>query len=111
MAQYQHFVNACNSWSADEAKNNWAAYWNSMATVTVNADGSLAGTNDGTVNNAHPINVPAASPLLISANQLTNGLNLLITLASVATWTSGVITAPNQNPVLTAAALAPNTLG
>jgi hypothetical protein len=60
-------------------KNGAQNGWKAMATAAYNNDGSI-GTADGTPNNAHPITV---SNLDMSANDIINALNDMITLCSV----------------------------
>lgn len=98
----QQFEQLSNSVDAYMKAYNQAVYdsqWQAMATVNVNADGSPAGTNDGTPNNAHPINLPTVSPLLVSRNNLINGVAMLQQFQTFMTQAGGTITMPAQSNV------------
>ena len=99
--QAEQLNNAIVAWLTDYNQNIWDTYWAQMATVTVEADGSLAGSNDTTPNNAHPINVPAATPLLIARNNLITLKTAIGTLATVFTQAGGAVPMPTQTIVQT----------
>lgn len=101
---------AMRAWLQDNANNNYDSLWITMPTAVINADGSIAGSNDGSPNGAHPINVPANAPLLMKRNDLVNGVDLLAKFRGFTTWTTGTIATPIQAPLITAALLAPNTI-
>ena len=110
-AQAEILNNAIAAWLLDYNQNIWDTYWAAMATVTVQADGSLATTNDSTVNNTHPINVPSATPLLISRNALITLKTAVGVLATAFSQAAGTVAMPNQSIVQSCALAAPNTLG
>ncbi len=110
-SQATTLLNGIVAWEADYAVNNWANYWTNMATVTVNADGSLATTNDSTPNTAHPINVPSVSPLLVSETTLVNLKTALATLQTAFIQAGGTVTLTAQAVATSCAQASPNTLG
>lgn len=110
-AQATTLLNGIVAWQADYSVNNWANYWANMATVTVNADGSLASSNDATPNTAHPINVPTVGPLLVAETVLVNLKSALTTLQTAFTQAGGTVTLTAQSVATSCAQASPNTLG
>jgi hypothetical protein len=109
-SQAIQLYNNATAYLADYNQNNWANYWQNMATVVINSDGSVASTNDSTPNTAHPINVPTGSPLLLSEGSLVNAKVFIAQFVTFMTQSSGTITMPAQNNLTSAAVVAPNTL-
>lgn len=110
-AQVIHLGNAIDSWLKDYNQNIWDTYWNAMPTAAISTDGTIAGSNDVSPNAAHPINVPVATPLLMSRNQLITAKTAVSTLQTLFAQAGGTLTVPNQAIVQTCALIAPNTIG
>jgi hypothetical protein len=101
MQQFVSLNQAVTTFMADYNQNNWDTYWQQMATVAVNADGS-PGAADGTVNTAHPINLPAGAPILVSRSALINGVSMLQLFQTFMSQAAGTITMPAQANAKTA---------
>jgi len=96
MGAFESLSNQTDQYIKDYNQTNPDALWQHMATVTVGADGSPAGTNDGTPNNANPINLPAGVPILVSRNALINGITMLLKFQTFMAQAGGTLTLSGQ---------------
>ena len=108
MSAYVNLMSQINSWMTDYNQNNWDTYWQHMATVSINTDGSRAASNDGSPTNTNPLTLPVGSPILFTRNSLITAKALATTLQTLYSQAGGTLTVPNQAPQVTAAILAPN---
>lgn len=76
MSQLKGLHDAVNAFLTTYNNNSYDTTWQALPTTTFNADGTV-GTADGSPNNAHPISVPASSPLLVARNDLLTGVGCL----------------------------------
>lgn len=76
MLQMAQLHDAVNAFLVKNANVTYDSVWSTLPTAVFNADGTV-GTQDGTVNTAHPINVPAGTPILVSRNDLLTALGIL----------------------------------
>lgn len=93
MAQLSATHDAVNAFLTANTNNTYDGQWIAFPTITVNADGTL-GTPDGTLNNAHPINVPAGNPLLVARNDLLTATGILVNFQN---FMNGVAVATQGN--------------
>lgn len=76
MLQMAQLHDSVNAFLVKNANNTYDGQWATLPTAVFNADGTV-GTTDGTVNNAHPINVPTGAPLLVTRNDLLTAVGCL----------------------------------
>ncbi len=70
-----------NAFLVQNTNRSYDTTWQSLPTVAFNADGTTT-TQDGSVNTAHPINVPAGSPLLVARDDLLTSVGCLTNFQS-----------------------------
>lgn len=96
MLQLKVAHDAVNAFLTTYNDNSYDTTWQSLPTVTVNADGTVAQSNDATPNNAHPINVPASAPILVARNDLLTSVGCLQNFQSY--MTGAAITTQANTP-------------
>lgn len=94
MLQLKNAHDAVNAFMTTYNDNTYDTYWAQFPTVTINPDGTMAGSNDGAPNTAHPINVPAGTPLLVARNDLITAIGCITNFQSFMT---GVAVATQAN--------------
>jgi hypothetical protein len=101
MAGFESLSNQVTVYLANYERLNYVALWEAMATIGLRPDGA-PGQPDASPNPAHPINLPAEAPILLSVNDLNNGLRMLENYAKW--WTqTGQLALPSQPNNQTAA--------
>jgi hypothetical protein len=101
MAGFESLSNQVTVFLANYERLNYVALWEQMATIGLRPDGS-PGQVDPSPNPANPINLPPENPILISVNDLNNGLRML---ENYAKWwvQTGQLALPEQPNNQTAA--------
>jgi hypothetical protein len=84
MQQLRSIHDAVNAFMATNTNNSYDTTWVAFPTTVFASDGTV-GTADGTPNNAHPISVPVATPLLVSRNDLLTAVGCLTNFQSFMT--------------------------
>lgn len=102
MGAFESLSNQVDAFMKSYAQNNPDARWQAMATVSIGNDGSPAQTNDGTPNNANPINLPAGAPILVSRSALINAVTLLQKYQTFMSQAGGTMTLSAQANTATA---------
>lgn len=81
MLRLQQLHDDVNAFLVTNTNQSYDTTWQALPTVAFNTDGTTA-TQDGSANNAHPINVPSGSPLLIARNDLLTSVGCLTNFQS-----------------------------
>jgi len=102
MGGFESLSNQVDQFMKDYNQTNPDGLWQHMATVTLGTDGAPAQTNDGTPNNANPINLPSGAPILVSRNNLINGILLLQKFQTFMTQAGGTLAMSAQANTATA---------
>lgn len=84
MRQLAGLHDAINGFMTTYTSNSYDTTWQSLPTTVFATDGTV-GTADGTPNNAHPIGVPSAAPLLMARNDLLTAVGCLTNFQSYMT--------------------------
>jgi hypothetical protein len=102
MSTFEALSDQVDAYVKSYDQNVWDTYWLAMPTVAENPDGSPGAADDSPVE-TNPINLPAGAPLLVSRNDLINGVSMLGLFRTFMSQAGGTMDLAEQANVKTAA--------